>query len=74
MLENGAESALSKALGIAGKHERKDALKEARNGLIEKVLAAKGLDGEELSDEEGEQAGEITSQCKNIWDNCFPVQ
>ena len=29
MLENGAESALSQALGIAGKHERKDALKEA---------------------------------------------
>ena len=68
MLENGADSALSQALGIAGKHERKDALKEARNGLIEKVLAAKGLDGEELSDEEAEQAGEITGQCKNIWD------
>ena len=43
-------------------------MKEARNGLIEKVLAAKGLDGEELSDEEGEQVGEITGQCKNIWD------
>ena len=68
MMAAGAEAALAEGLGVAGKHERKDALKAGRNSIIEKLLADKGLDGEELSEEDAEAATELTNQCKEIWE------
>ena len=52
---------LQKALAIPGKHERKDALKEARNGLIEKIVA-------KLDDPEGEEAAAKTADAKAAWE------
>ena len=46
--------------------KEKEALKAGRNAIIEKLLSDKGLDGEELSEEDAEVAADLTNQCKNI--------
>ena len=54
---NGLDS-LTEAMGITGKHERKEALKTARNAVIEKLV-----DGEE----DAAVIDHKTSNAKNVW-------
>jgi len=60
VFENG-EKPLRAALAIPGKHERKDGIKDARNGVIEAMLAARGI-----HDSAAVEAATIDA--KNAWD------
>ena len=71
MQELGAQAALVEALGIAGKHERKDALKAARNGIIDGVLerVEAVLKTEDAAEEAIEGAlDDARSTAKKAWD------
>jgi len=59
--KDNAPDKIRKALSVQDKHERKAAMKESRNGLIEAYLESKG----ELSDEDKES---LTSDGKGAWD------
>ncbi|MBM76084.1 MAG: polyribonucleotide nucleotidyltransferase [Proteobacteria bacterium] len=71
MIDLGAQDALVEALAIVGKHERKDGLKAARNGIIDAVLerieskaAAEGLDEVAVED----VLSNARSDAKKAWD------